>query len=62
MCSFLLIIILAEYAQKQKDDSHLIEKRKRMLERFLNRISEHPVLKNEHVFHRFLDGSTMWVR
>ncbi|KAI8882685.1 PX-domain-containing protein [Backusella circina FSU 941] len=51
---------ITEYAQKQKDDTHLIEKRKRMLERFLTRISEHPILKREHVFHRFMDGSTTW--
>lgn len=31
-----------------------------MLQTFLNRISHHPILSNEHVFHRFLDGEVSW--
>ena len=34
----------------------------RMLQAFLNRIAKHPILSNEHVFHRFLDGEASWVR
>ncbi|KAI9478003.1 MAG: hypothetical protein EXX96DRAFT_569234 [Benjaminiella poitrasii] len=52
----------SDYAiyQKQKDDSFMIEKRKRMLERFLKKIASHPVLNQEHVFHRFLDSESTW--
>ncbi|RCI03328.1 Autophagy-protein 20 [Rhizopus stolonifer] len=45
---------------KQKDDTTIIEKRKRMLERFLKRIADHPILHQEHIFHRFLDGNHTW--
>lgn len=31
-----------------------------MLERFLLRLAKHPILVKEHVFHRFLDGTTTW--
>ena len=40
----------------------MISQRKRMLQAFLNRIAKHPILSNEHVFHRFLDGEASWVR
>ena len=56
---------LGEYAVKQtkaKEDAAMIAKRKRMLQTFLNRIARHPILSNEHVFHRFLDGEVSWVR
>ncbi|CEP16935.1 hypothetical protein [Parasitella parasitica] len=46
--------------QNIKDDYPTIEKRKRMLERFLQRLAKHPTLMKEHVFHRFLDGDTTW--
>lgn len=39
----------------------MISRRKRMLQTFLNRVSRHPILSNEHVFHRFLDGEASWV-
>lgn len=57
----------ADYAsdytsQKQKDDAAIIEKRKRMLQRFLTRLVVHPILKKEHVLHCFLDGNYTWVR
>ena len=39
----------------------MIARRKRMLQTFLNRIASHPILSNEHVFHRFLDGEVSWV-
>ncbi|CAO3631447.1 unnamed protein product [Mucor fragilis] len=52
---------LVNYTTKNiKDDSAIIEKRKRMLERFLLRLAKHPILAKEHVFHRFLDGATAW--
>ncbi|KAG6850769.1 hypothetical protein H0H93_008807 [Arthromyces matolae] len=52
-----------DYAVKQakaKEDAIMIAKRKRMLQTFLNRIARHPILSNEHVFHRFLDGEVSW--
>jgi sorting nexin-4 len=39
----------------------MISRRKRMLQAFLNRIARHPILSNEHVFHRFLDSEVSWV-
>lgn len=55
---------IGDYAVKQakaKEDAAMIAKRKRMLQTFLNRIARHPILSNEHVFHRFLDGEVSWV-
>ena len=40
----------------------MIARRKRMLQTFLNRLARHPILSNDHVFHRFLDGEVSWVR
>ncbi|KAK0467301.1 uncharacterized protein EV420DRAFT_1508067 [Desarmillaria tabescens] len=54
---------LGDYAIKQgkaKEDAALIGRRKRMLQTFLNRLARHPILSNEHVFHRFLDGEVSW--
>ncbi|KAI0788801.1 hypothetical protein C8Q75DRAFT_767993 [Abortiporus biennis] len=54
---------IGDYAVKQgkaKEDAAMIARRKRMLQTFLNRISRHPILSNEHVFHRFLDGEVSW--
>ncbi|VDB88578.1 unnamed protein product [Peniophora sp. CBMAI 1063] len=54
---------IGEYAIKQgkaKEDANMIARRRRMLQTFLNRISRHPILSNEHVFHRFLDGEVSW--
>jgi hypothetical protein len=39
----------------------MIARRKRMLQAFLNRLARHPIISNEHVFHRFLDGEVSWV-
>ncbi|TFY74615.1 hypothetical protein EWM64_g9397 [Hericium alpestre] len=55
---------LGDYAIKQgkaKEDAAMIARRRRMLQTFLNRIARHPILANEHVFHRFLDGDVSWV-
>ncbi|KAG2344121.1 hypothetical protein BDR05DRAFT_883145 [Suillus weaverae] len=54
---------IGDYATKQakaKEDAAMIARRKRMLQTFLNRIARHPILSNEHVFHRFLDGEVSW--
>ncbi|KAJ7132106.1 hypothetical protein C8R44DRAFT_773074 [Mycena epipterygia] len=54
---------LGDYAVKQakaKEDTALIARRKRMLQTFLNRVARHPILSNDHVFHRFLDGEVSW--
>jgi hypothetical protein len=56
---------ISDYAVKQskaKEDASMIAQRKRMLQTFLNRLARHPILSNEHVFHRFLDGEVSWVR
>ena len=55
---------IGDYAVKQgkaKEDAGLIARRKRLLQTFLNRLARHPILSNEHVFHRFLDGEVSWV-
>ncbi|CDS12195.1 hypothetical protein LRAMOSA04390 [Lichtheimia ramosa] len=53
---------LSEYTQQVhgKDDQPMIDKRKRMLQRFLVRLAEHPRLCHEHLLHRFLDHSVSW--
>ncbi|KAL0580602.1 Sorting nexin, cytoplasm-to-vacuole targeting pathway/endosomal sorting [Marasmius crinis-equi] len=54
---------IGDYAVKQakaKEDAAMIARRKRMLQTFLNRLAKHPILSNEHVFHRFLDGEVSW--
>ncbi|KAK7056218.1 Sorting nexin, cytoplasm-to-vacuole targeting pathway/endosomal sorting [Paramarasmius palmivorus] len=54
---------IGDYAVKQtkaKEDAAMIARRKRMLQTFLNRLARHPILSNEHVFHRFLDGEVSW--
>ncbi|EIW58722.1 uncharacterized protein TRAVEDRAFT_168450 [Trametes versicolor FP-101664 SS1] len=54
---------IGDYAIKQakaKEDAAMIGRRKRMLQTFLNRIARHPILSNEHIFHRFLDGEVSW--
>lgn len=53
---------IADYASMQKtaDDLITVEKRKRMLQSFLNRLVRHSILSTEHVFHRFLDPDTQW--
>lgn len=54
---------IADYATKQgraKSDPALLAKRKRMLERFLQRLYMHPVLRIDVVFRRFLDARYTW--
>ncbi|CAI2168127.1 14682_t:CDS:2 [Funneliformis geosporum] len=54
---------IADYAtlqNKAKEDIAMIEKRKRMLQSFLNRVSSHPQLSDEHVFHKFLETGVSW--
>ncbi|CAO3597955.1 unnamed protein product [Absidia cylindrospora] len=38
----------------------MIEKRKRMLQRFLCRLIEHPILSKEHILHQFLQPDVVW--
>lgn len=55
---------IGDYATKQakaKEDTTMIARRKRMLQTFLNRIARHPIISNEHIFHRFLEGEVSWV-
>lgn len=40
-----------------KEEHLIVEKRKRMLVSFLLRVSIHPVLGKDHIFHRFLENS-----
>ncbi|KAI9011016.1 hypothetical protein CLU79DRAFT_709980 [Phycomyces nitens] len=54
---------LAAYAALQtrvKDDLSMVEKRKRMLQTFLNKVARHPELGRHHVFHDFLDCTKIW--
>ncbi|ORZ03826.1 hypothetical protein BCR43DRAFT_451438 [Syncephalastrum racemosum] len=54
---------LVDYAALQtrvKDDLPMVEKRKRMLQTFLNRVARHPILGRDHVFHRFLESGVSW--
>ncbi|KAG9312889.1 hypothetical protein JVU11DRAFT_6322 [Chiua virens] len=54
---------IGDYATRQakaKEDAAMISRRKRMLQTFLNRVARHPILSNEHVFHRFLEGEVSW--
>lgn len=51
-----------EYTYKDNNDMSMIDKRKRMLGRFLSRIIVHPVLSQEHIFHRFIYGTESWVK
>ena len=50
----------ATKASKAKEDVNMIEKRKRMLQTFLNRVATHPVLSRFHCFHQFLEGRMVW--
>jgi hypothetical protein len=57
-------LILADYAaapRKATEDVHIIDHRKRMLQSFLNRLAQHPILRRDHVVHRFLTGDASWV-
>ncbi|GJJ11248.1 hypothetical protein Clacol_005480 [Clathrus columnatus] len=54
---------IGDYAVKQakaKEDAAMISRRKRMLQTFLNRVARHPVLSQEIIFHKFLDGNVPW--
>lgn len=45
---------------KAKENPEIIDKRKRMLESFLNRVAVHPTLSGLHIFHQFLKGEGTW--
>ncbi|KAI9492301.1 hypothetical protein BDB00DRAFT_829212 [Zychaea mexicana] len=56
---------LTDYAHvhttnRNKDNQAMVDKRRRMLQRFLVRLASHPRLCHEHVVHRFLDGGVPW--
>ncbi|KAJ1553670.1 Sorting nexin, cytoplasm-to-vacuole targeting pathway/endosomal sorting, partial [Nowakowskiella sp. JEL0078] len=54
---------ISDYATKQakaKEDPNTIEKRKRMLQTFLNRVATHPLLSRDVVFHKFLEPGIAW--
>ena len=54
---------ILDYATKQgraKNDPAIIARRKRMLERFLQRLDTHPVLSIDVVFRRFLEARYSW--
>lgn len=54
---------LIEYAtgsSKNQKDSKMVEKRKRMLQRFLNRLKNHPVFSNLHIIHLFIQTGSQW--
>ena len=56
---------VADYAaapRKATEDLSIIDHRKRMLQSFLNRLVQHPILRRDHVVHRFLTGDASWVR
>ncbi|KAF9300228.1 Sorting nexin, cytoplasm-to-vacuole targeting pathway/endosomal sorting [Mortierella antarctica] len=50
----------ANIQNKSKEDAAMVEKRKRMLQKFLNRLARHEILSYEHVFHRFLEAGVSW--
>jgi sorting nexin-41/42 len=55
---------IADYAaapRKATEDVGIIDHRKRMLQSFLNRLAQHPILRRDHVVHRFLTGDASWV-
>ncbi|KAJ1951630.1 Sorting nexin, cytoplasm-to-vacuole targeting pathway/endosomal sorting [Linderina macrospora] len=54
---------ITQYAvlqKRAKEDQYIIERRKRMLERFLNHLVEHPILSSEHIVHRFFENGVSW--
>ncbi|KAJ1959507.1 Sorting nexin, cytoplasm-to-vacuole targeting pathway/endosomal sorting [Dipsacomyces acuminosporus] len=54
---------IAQYAvlqKRAKEDQYIIERRKRMLEHFINHLVEHPILSSEHIFQRFLENGVSW--
>lgn len=54
---------VTDYAVRQskaKDDPRIINKRKRMLQTFLNRLLGHVILGRDHAVHRFLEGVAPW--
>ena len=67
MCKSLLTyegLMTADYAaapRKATEDVNIIDHRKRMLQSFLNRLAQHPILRRDHVVHRFLTGDASWV-
>ena len=55
-----LNVAVVTMANKNAENSDVIEKRRRRLESFLNRIAAHPILSVHAMFLRFLEVET-WV-
>lgn len=55
---------ITDYATKQgkaKDDPAILERRKRLLQSFLNRVVRHPVLGRDHAVHQFFLKDAVWI-
>ncbi|KAF9585436.1 Sorting nexin, cytoplasm-to-vacuole targeting pathway/endosomal sorting [Lunasporangiospora selenospora] len=50
----------ANLQNKSKEEAAIVEKRKRLLQKFLNRLAVHEILSHEHIFHRFLETDVSW--
>ncbi|KAG0005530.1 Sorting nexin, cytoplasm-to-vacuole targeting pathway/endosomal sorting, partial [Modicella reniformis] len=50
----------ANIQNKSKEEAVIVDKRKRLLQKFLNRLAKHEILSYEHVFHRFLESGVSW--
>ena len=56
--SCILNILLAgafPFHNRSREELDLVQRRRRLLQSFLNRLLQHPVLSGEHLFHRFLE-------
>ncbi|KAI6023754.1 hypothetical protein BKA83DRAFT_4263393 [Pisolithus microcarpus] len=53
-------LIIPPIPSKQSISDYATNPSKAKEDTFLNRIARHPILSNEHVFHRFLDGEVSW--
>ncbi|KAI8096428.1 uncharacterized protein BX664DRAFT_323974 [Halteromyces radiatus] len=54
--------ILDYAAGTKKNDQPTIERRKRMLQTFLNQLTRHPQLGRDHFFHQFLTSNVDWAQ
>ena len=52
---------IGEYANKTKEDTIIVNRRKRTLQDFLSRVAKHPILGNDQFFHKFLSPDISWV-
>jgi PX domain len=55
------MVMVQHKATSAANEAMVTEQRQRLLQRFLNRILDHPVLCASHIFHQFLSpGNTTW--